>query len=399
MPTVIDCDQHLFEPRDLWRDYADPAARGEAIRMEDDALGHTHLVWKGRRMGVAQVQVPGDTEAVGRTLADVRAGRPARAHYDELVPPAYSQPAERLRILDAMGVDEAVLFPNYGLAWEYVLRDDPEATRANMAAWNRFALDVAAQGRGRLHPVAHLTLRDPSPERSWLEGQLAALAAGGVRLAMVGPGLVDGKPLSHPELDRAWASFVHHGISPVFHVANVERPFADAWYTDATAGAEHVEERTDLVLNSVFLWTGVALALADLTINGVLHRHPDLRLGIMELSAPWLPMFLMYLDGGIEFTSKLNGRARFDYAMKPSEYVRRHVRVAGFSYERPDRLARRAGDLFMACSDWPHTEGSAHPLEDYRKLGGDDCTPAAAPGLFGDNLAWLLRRGVPGERG
>ncbi len=384
MAPVIDCDQHLFEPRGLWSDYADPSGRDKAIRMEDDALGHTHVVWNGRRIGLAHVTLPGDTEAVGRHLADVRDGRPARAHYDELVPPAYCEPAARLAVLDEMGLDAAVLFPNYGLGWEHVLRGDLEATRVNMGAWNRFALDVAAEGQGRLHPVAHLTLRD----LPWLEAQLAALSAGGVRLAMVGPGLVDGRPLSHPALDRAWAAFVSHGISPVFHVANVERPFADAWYTDAG----DPEDRDDLVLSSVFLWTGAALGLADLTINGVLHRHPDLRIGIMELSAAWLPMFLMYLDGGIEFTSKLNGRARFDYAMKPSEYVRSHVRIAAFSYERPERLARRVGDLFMACSDWPHTEGSARPLEDYRKLGGEANTPAAAPGLFGENLAWLLRR-------
>jgi hypothetical protein len=48
-------------------------------------------------------------------------------------------------------------------------------------------------------------------------------------------------------------------------------------------------------LTSVFCWTGAALALADLSINGVLHRHPDLRIGIMELSAIWLPLFLQFL--------------------------------------------------------------------------------------------------------
>jgi hypothetical protein len=78
--------------------------------------------------------------------------------------------------------------------------------------------------------------------------------------------------------------------------------------------------------------------------------------------------------------------------MEPSEYVKQHVRVAAFSYERADRLSRQAGDLFMACSDWPHSEGTGTPLEDYRRVGGDACTPESAPGLFGDNLAWLLRR-------
>lgn len=385
MPAIYDCDQHLFEPRGVWSDYAEPARRDLAIRMLEDAAGHTWVMWNGRRLGLAHVPVPGEADAVGRTLSEARAGVPARARYDELVPPAYSAPAQRVAELDRMGLDAAVLFPNYGLLWERALRRDLEATRVNMGAWNRFALDVHAEGRGRLFPVAHLTLRD----LDWLDGQLAALSAGGVRLAMVSPGLVDGKPLSHPELDRAWSAFVAHGITPVFHIANVERPFADAWYTDDPLDRD---DREGFALTSVFLWTGAALALADLAINGVLHRHPDLRLGIMELSAGWLPQFLQYLDGGVCFTSRLNGRTPFDYSMEPSEYVRAHLRIAAFAYERPDRLSQQVGDLFMACSDWPHSEGSDHPLQDYRNAAGQQGTPDAAPGLFGGNLAWLLRQ-------
>jgi hypothetical protein len=387
MTRMIDCDQHLFEPRTMWSDYADPARRHLAIGMGEDPAGHTHVAWNGRRFGVAHVPIPGDTDGVGRYMAEVRAGTPALARYDEVLPPAYHDPVARLAALDAMGIDETVLFPNYGLLWERVLREDLEATRVNMGAWNRYALEVAAAGRGRLHPVAHLTLRD----LAWLDEQLRTLAGGGIRLAMISPGLVDGRPLSHPDLDRAWAAFVHHGVSPVFHVANVERPFADAWYTDDRHGDG--EERSDLVLTSVFLWTGAALALADLTINGVLHRHPDLRVGVMELSAIWVPLFLQFLDGGVAFTSRLNGRAPFAYSMHPSDYVRSHVRIAGFSYERPDFLSRQAGDLFMACSDWPHSEGTARAVDDYRGILDDrQKDPTAAAGLLASNLAWLMRR-------
>ena len=100
----------------------------------------------------------------------------------------------------------------------------------------------------------------------------------------------------------------------------------------------------------------------------------------------------VYLDGGVRFTARLNGRAPFDYAMEPSEYVRSHLRIAAFANERPDLLSPHAGDVFMACSDWPHSEGTAHPLEDYRRAAGERGTPAAAPGLFGANLGWLLRQ-------
>ena len=48
----------------------------------------------------------------------------------------------------------------------------------------------------------------------------------------------------------------------------------------------------------------------------------------------------------------------------------------------------RSGDLFMACSDYPHTEGTATPLADYEGVGA---LPEASPGFFGDNVAFLLR--------
>ena len=75
--------------------------------------------------------------------------------------------------------------------------------------------------------------------------------------------------------------------------------------------------------------------------------------------------------------------------MRPSEYFKHHVRVSSFSYERPERLTARAGDLFMCCSDYPHSEGTATPVEDYARIGG---SPDGDPGLFRDNVGTLLGR-------
>ena len=76
----------------------------------------------------------------------------------------------------------------------------------------------------------------------------------------------------------------------------------------------------------------------DLILNGTLERLPELRIGIVELSAIWVPMFLMMLDGGTEFTTRLNGRPVYPLPKRPSEYFRRQVRVSSFSYELPGRL-------------------------------------------------------------
>ena len=78
-------------------------------------------------------------------------------------------------------------------------------------------------------------------------------------------------------------------------------------------------------------------------------------------------MFLMMLDGGSDFTARLNGRPLAPLSLRPSEYFRRQVRVSSFSYELPARLIRQTGDLYMCCSDYPHSEGTATPLADYSR--------------------------------
>ena len=377
MTAIIDSDQHLYEPRGLWRDHADPGARDEAIRIEDDDLGYAWVMWREQRLGIADVQAPGETTELGERRNRRTRGEPAEYSYDEALPPDFWQPRARAERIRAMGLDAAVCFPNFGLLWERRVGASLPALLTNMGAWNRWCATVTSDGDGAIHPVAHVTLRD----LEWLDAQLATLSSAGVRLAMMAPALVDGKPLSHPDLDRAWASFVTNGITPVFHVADQPRVFDDAWYTDDG-------DRFVNVLESVFLWTPAALALTDLIVNGVLERHDDLRMGVVELSAMWVPQFLMMLDGGYEFTAKLNGHVPAPLSMRPSQYFRRQVRISAFAYETPDRLERQAGDLFMACSDYPHSEGTATPLDDYRRAGSE---PGGSTGLFNENAAFLLR--------
>jgi predicted TIM-barrel fold metal-dependent hydrolase len=381
--TIIDSDQHLVEHRGLWEEHIDPGSRGEAIRFTDDRAGNTWVTWRDRRLGLAEVQTPGDTASLGERHNRVRRGEPAPYRYDDELPRDHWDPVARLDRLADLGLDEAVLFPNYGLLWERTLSGTPEAMLANMRAWNRSCASVVHDGGGRLHPVAHLSLRDPA----WLEAELCTLAAAGVRLGMIAPGIVDGKPLSHPDLDRGWAAFVEHGVTPVFHVADQTRPFDDAWYTDP-------DDAFVPTIDSVFLYTAAALACTDLIVNGVFERHPDLRLGIVELSAIWVPMFLLMLDGGVDFTSRLNGFRPAGLRLRPSEYFQRQVRVSSFSYELPERLRRQLGgvDLLMACSDYPHSEGTASPVTDYAATGKYGVDPSGAPGLFCDNAAFLLRR-------
>jgi hypothetical protein len=376
MSTIIDSDQHLFESRTMWADHIDPQFREDAITLVDDDLGYTWLTWRGRRLSLADVQVPGDTKMLGRHHKRCQEHLPSEHSYDDELHAYHWEPSARAEHIQGMGLDEAVLFPNFGLLWERRLGVSLPALTANMGAWNRWCASVVRDGGGRLHPVAHLTLRDAP----WVHRQLEALEAAGVRLAMVAPAAVDGRPLSHPEHDALWGAFVEHGVTPIFHVADQPRVLDEAFYPDP-------DQSFVPALESIFIWVPPAVAVTDLIVNGSLQRHPGLRIGIVELSSIWVPQYLVMLDGGWDFTNALNGGPPAQLEMRPSDYFLRQVRVSSFSYERPARLTDKAGDIFMCCSDFPHSEGTATPLEDYERAGSE---PDHSSGLFHDNVATLL---------
>lgn len=375
---VIDSDSHLYETRDLWADHLETARQEKALRIIDDERGYSWLCLGDRRIEVLGIHAPGDNSQSGEFRTRLRNGLPPEIPYDAM-PRDFWEPAARLSRLDQLGIDGTVLFPNCGIMWERALASDLEATTANMSAWNRWAGEVAHEGRGRLHPVAHLTLRD----LDWLEREVPRLAAGGIRLAMIAPALVDGRRLSHPDHERAWQLLAAEGIGVAFHIAQYAPPFDDAWN-------EGDPDWSNPVLSSVFMWTAPALALADLAVRGVLARNPDLRIGVVELMSAWIPMFLLSLDGGFAFHEAFNGEPLNPMPLRPSEYVQRQVRVASFPFEQPARLARQAGDMFMFGSDYPHPEGLAEPLADY--VAGTGVEPSDAPNLYGDNARWLLGR-------
>src|SRR5215471_12812816 len=138
MATVVDSDQHLYEPRSMWLDHIDPSMRDDALRLEDDDRGFTWLTWRGERMELADAHRPGDTASNGRHRQRLRAGERSEYVYDDAVPDVYWSPSARVRWLDQVGLDEAVCFPNFGLLWERRLSGSLAALTANMCAWNRW---------------------------------------------------------------------------------------------------------------------------------------------------------------------------------------------------------------------------------------------------------------------
>lgn len=378
-PRTIDVDQHLFEDRTTWADHIDPAHRDDALAIEDDEHGWPWLTWRGERLYPVEIQHPGRPGEVADNRRRMRAGEPAPGRYEDLLPADYQGGAERLRSIERSGIDACVLFPNFGLVWERMLAADPDARRANARAYNRWMVGALDGGGGRLHGVAHLVLDDPA----WAVEELHRLHADGVRLAMVAPAPVGDLPLSDQAFDPVWAACCDLGIAPVFHVAGFESPLHPAWH----AGDP---EPGDQLMDSVFLWVAPAVALANMILFGTLQRFPTLRIGVVELSAGWVPGFLLNLDGAFDFYVARHGAPVHALAERPSEYFRRQVRVAALPYEAPAYLVRKVGaGTFMIGSDWPHAEGVADPGGDNRASVATLPEAERAMVLSG-NAAWLL---------
>jgi len=376
---TIDVDQHLFESRTTWSDYIDPAQRNDALSITDDDRGWPWLTWRGARMTPLEVPVPERSSLIGDDRLRRVRGERSRASFEELVPEAYRLAGARLAAMDEFGLDGAVLFPNYGLLWENRLASDRDAQRANARAYNRFAEGVCADGGGRLFAVAHVLLHDPD----WAVAEIRRIAAAGTRLAMVAPAPVDGKPLSHPDFDRVWAAFSDAGVAPVFHVSEFESPLHPAW-------REGEPEDGERLFDSIFLYLAPAVALANLILFGVLERFPELRIGVIELTASWVPHFLLHIDGASDFYAQRHGEPFRRLGARPSQYFLRQVRVAALPYEMPNRLVPKVGDdTFMIGSDWPHAEGVANPMAAAERAAAG--LPAPAHGnLLGANAARLL---------
>ncbi|MEY2475221.1 MAG: hypothetical protein QOG87_536 [Actinomycetota bacterium] len=380
VPKVIDVDQHLTEARTAWLDHIDPAFRDDALGVEEDERGWPWLTWRGRGLYAVEHQEPHHPEAIGAERLRREAGERPTTTYEETVPLAYRDPAARLAELDRFGVDASVLFPNYGLVWEDIVGVDLPALHANLRAYNRWMIGTLTPHADRLFGVGHVSLRDVD----WAVAEIAALGRAGIRLAMVAPAPVEGKPLSHPDLDPVWAAFCDHGVSPVFHVGNFARPLDPAWHHDDP-------EPVDSLLGSVFLSLAPAVAIANMTVHGTFERFPELRLGVVELTAGWLPTFLLHLDGASDFYTARHGRPLRKLELRPSEYVLRQVRVGALAYEMPAMLVDQVGeDTFMFGSDWPHAEGIAEPRAGYERA-IKTLNDAARTKIMGANAAWLLR--------
>ncbi|WP_413864324.1 amidohydrolase family protein [Albidovulum sp.] len=299
-------------------------------------------------------------------------------------------PADRPRALDLLGFASQLVFTTYCLGnFGLDQSDDMELCYAAASAHNRMMTDFCAVDR-RLLPTGYVPLED--------FGRAKASAAEAIALGCKGlmvPSRVPQKHSpSHVGLDPVWAMAEEAGIPILFHVGG-ETKIEPAYFENGLPRVKdfHGGEENFTSLSYMAIPHAVMLSLAALVIDGVLDRFPRLKVGVIELGASWLPGWMRYLDAGAAAFAKNEDRLK-RLSAKPSEIVRRQVRVTPYPHEDVGWIVANTGpEVCLFSSDYPHVEGGRHPLKRFdESLAG---TPEAArQAFYADNFIDLMGAGL-----
>jgi predicted TIM-barrel fold metal-dependent hydrolase len=374
---TIDADGHVLEPPDLWPRYVDPTWRERAIRVVRQPDGRDALLIDGRPARLTTSEMLGGFGGMGKTFEEL-ATACLSGRYAENAPRPATDPTARLALLDADGISRALLYPSLGLQWEGEVTD-PAYALAHTRAYNRWIEEFCAGSRGRLIPIAHLTLGDPEAAATELRRAVRAGARGGFLL----PFTLDGLPHGHPAHDPLFATAcdlgvpiaIHTGIDPParsLHHRYDELtwpdavPFPGAWY-----------------LQMMFA-QAVQQAFTTFFQYATFDRFPALRLVVLEAGAGWLGFWMDRMDAF--YRSSLH--VTIPLAHPPSIYVQRQCWISGDPDESTLPLVIRhvGAERFLWATDYPHSDHDASYMKELHEL-SERLTAEERSRLVGANAA------------
>lgn len=340
---LISVDDHVQEPPNLWTQRLSKTRWGERVpHLERKADGSERWVVDN------QVLLDGSAALAGALMAD-RNHEPSRW---QDVPTAAYVPSERLKAMDAAGIDYSVLYPTVaGLAGEAFGRlRDPNLELACVQAYNDWLIEEWAAASDRFVPQCIVPIWPVEAATTEIE---RAVAKGhrGVVFPSLPMHLRDVPHVSGPEYDPVWSVCEELNVPVCLHAGASPQLQYHASPHLAPALARAMDAATKPV-SSVFV-------ISLYSFSRVLLRHPKLRLVLAESALSWGMLYLEWADHQFEH----DGLAREGYELKPSEMFHRQCfytswydKVAPFAdYIGADHILW-AANFPLATSTWPRTQ-------------------------------------------
>ncbi|MEM9042315.1 MAG: amidohydrolase family protein [Actinomycetota bacterium] len=374
---VHDADAHIMEPPTWLRDHADPSIRDRII-----IPAYANELAQTGDAAAGDAPDPESLDEIFQRLTE-------RLRSDEFLADEEAEvmnrknfaatgsflPEDRARALDFIGVDSQLMFNTFHntrlYEWEQPDADgrvDLDLAYGTARAHNRGMTEFCAAD-DRLLPTCYVPLADF--DRS--EAIATEAIEMGAAALLVASGCPAGHSPSHRQLDRVWRQAEEAGIPIVFHVGGTGDLIDSNYFVnglpippDFHGGAENFRSVDYMAIPFPPMQT-----LATMIFDGVLERHPNLRVGVIEQGCIWLPSFIKQMDSAMDAFGRHEERLR-DLSLAPGEYVERQVRVTPYPTEDVGWVTDQVGpNVLLFNTDYPHVEGGRRPFERFERSLGD----------------------------
>ena len=297
--------------------------------------------------------------------------------------------SERPAALDYLGVASQLVFTTGGLG---PLAASERSGNLDDAygiarAHNRAMIDFCSVDR-RLLPVLYVPFADIG--RAIVAADEAiAMRAGALMIPSACPKL---HSPSHIGFDPLWARAQEAGVPVVFHVGGGKG-------MDPQYKANGLPPVKDFIggdgnftsVSYMYIAESPMQSLATMIIDGVFERFPNLKFGVIEMGAAWVPGWMRAMDSAADAFGKNEVRLQ-KLSLKPSEYVRRQIRVTPYPHEPAGWIVKNAGiEVCLFSSDYPHTEGGRNPRKRFEaSLDAEGCTGDEREAFYRGNFENLM---------
>ena len=358
---IVDCDTHFTEPRDLWTANA-------PVGMKDKM---PHVV----RIDGADKWIVCDRDfgsMGGNVIAKDKnklLGKLAFQNYDEIAPGSFDL-KERLKDMDDMGVWAHVCFQNGGVtqAGSLVALDDEPLAVAITQIYNDACKDRMDASGGRVNCMATLPYWDKQLMNRELR-RIVDMGLKGVVLpdrperlseGYLGP---DGKV--NPFWEEVFDTCNATGIPLNYHLNSSLDAESAMW--------DNLGFDQRLPMSALIHHIGCAATMSNFMVSGLLDTYPDLKIGLIESGAGWVPFWLEGMEHQLDEYRTIVNRG---LKLRPKEYFKRNFWVT-FWFETcaPTKLLDDIGaDRLLFETDYPHPTSLYPGVQDklVSVLGGHD---------------------------
>jgi uncharacterized protein len=346
--VVHDADSHLMELADCLDPFMDAATRAKY-----DALPKVKA-WPRDGKWATEARAKQSDAAFRQGAAE---NILLRKNYEALG--AFTK-QDRPRALDELGFASQLVFTTWCLSnFNLDQSRDIDLAYRLAEAHNRMMKDFCAVDR-RLLGTAYVPLADFERAEATAKNAIAM----GLKGLMIPSRCPNGHSPSHSAFDPVWRMAEEAGLPILFHVGGEEKLNPDYFNNGLPKVKDfHGGEENFTSVSFMMIPHSVMLTLAAMIFDGVLDRFPKLKIGAIELGASWVPSWMRYMDAGADAFRKGEERLK-KLTLKPSEFVRRQVRVTPYPHEDAGWIIENAGEeVCLFSSDYPHVEGGRNPLK------------------------------------